>query len=106
MPRTLSDEPIFNKIEEIPYKFLKETATKLKEKYPLRNIYMDKRRELCITFNAKFSDDTIKDILVAVHPKDISKTDIELDYNLNYSFSDDMQKTYIYSADGIDYSTI
>lgn len=97
---------IFNDINNIPYSFLKETATKLSEKYPLYNIYMDKRGELCITINGKLSIDAIKDILVTIYPKNINKDDMGLDYSMNYSFSNDMQKTYVYSADGVDYRTI
>ena len=67
---------------------------------------MDKKGELCITINAKLSIDDIKDILVSIYPKSIDKDDMGLDYSMNYSFSDDMQKTYVYSADGIDYRTI
>lgn len=96
---------IYNNIEKIKFPFLHNAIKKLSKKYSFHDIYMDEKGEMAIEFYGKLSIDSIKDILVTIHPKIINKDDIELDYSMNYSFSDDMKETRIYSASNIDYRT-
>ena len=93
----------FTDYNAIPYPYLHDAGYILSRRYNLESIYMDKRGELSITFKGKLSENAVKDILQNITPNDICKDDIALEYNLSHSYSDDMQKTYVYSPDGIDY---
>ena len=93
----------FTGYNTIPYPFLHDAALVISKKYSLESIYMDKEGGICITLQGKLSDNAVKDILQNITPNDICKDDIVLEYNLSHSYSDDMQKTYVYSPDGIDY---
>ncbi len=86
----------------IPYPFLHDAALVISKRYTLEGIYMDKRGELCVTLAGKLSENAIKDILQNISPWDLDFNDYELN-PLDYSYSDDMQKTYVYSAEGLDY---
>ena len=90
----------------IPYPFLHDAALVISKRYSLESIYMDKEGGICITLQGRLSDDVIKDILQNIAPNGICKNSIELEYNLHYSYSDDVQRTYVYSADGIDYRAL
>lgn len=89
----------------IPYPFLHDAAMVISKRYTIESIYMDNRGELCITLSSKLSEDAIKDILQNINPNDICKDNIELSH-LNCSYSDDMQKTYVYSPDSINYKEL
>lgn len=91
---------------KIPYPFLHDAAMVISKRYNLRNIYMDKRGELCINIKGKLTVDEVKDILMNIDPNDNYKDAYEPDYNLQYSYSQDMQETHVYSFDGIDYRTL
>lgn len=94
---------IYPNVSTIPYDFLHDAARVISFRYKIDNIRMDGKGELCITLQGKLTESQIKDVIQNITPKDICMEDIELEYNLHYSYSDDMQKTYVYSADGIDY---
>lgn len=96
---------IYRDYTSIPYPFLHDAALVISKRYTLESIYMDKEGGICITLQGKLSDDAIKDILQNINPNDVCKDSIELS-PLNYSYSDDMQRTYVYSADGIDYRAL
>lgn len=93
---------IYNNYNTIPYPFLHDAALVISKRYSLESIYMDKEGGICITLKGRLSDNAIKDILMNINPNDSCMDDYELS-PLDYSYSDDMQKTYVYSADGIDY---
>lgn len=67
---------------------------------------MDREGGIAITLKGKLSEDAIKDVLQNISPKDFCKDEMSLDYSIDYSYSDDMQKTHVYSADGIDYRAL
>ena len=89
----------------IPYPFLHDAALVISKRYTLEGIYMDKEGGICITLAGKLSEYAVKDILQNINPNDVCKDSIELS-PLYYSYSDDMQRTYVYSADGIDYRAL
>lgn len=89
----------------IPYPFLYDAALVISKRYALESIYMDKEGGICITLAGKLSDNAVKDILQNINPNDVCKNSIELS-PLDYSYSDDMQRTYVYSGEGIDYRTL
>ena len=89
----------------IPYPFLYDAALVISKRYTLESIYMDKEGGICITLTGKLSDNAVKDILQNINPNDVCKNSIELS-PLDYSYSDDMQRTYVYSGEGIDYRTL
>lgn len=98
---------IYTDVRKIEYPFLHDAILIiLCRGYKLKNVYMDCRGELCITFNEILEDNAIKDILTQLIPQDVSLDDIHIEYNSNYSYSDDRHQTYVYSPDGIDYKTI
>lgn len=96
---------IYTDYNTIPYPFLHDAALVISKRYTLGSIYMDNKGEICITIIGKLSEDAIKDILQNIAPWDFSADTYELS-PLDYSYSDDQQKTYIYSSDGIDYRTL
>lgn len=67
---------------------------------------MDNKGGVCLTFNEILKDNAIKDILQQLIPQDINLDDINLEYNLTHSYSDDNQQTCVYSPDGINYKTL
>lgn len=87
----------------IPYPYLHDAALVLSKRYNLHSIYMDKQGELGITIKGKLNEKQVKEILKNINPFDSTDEDYDLEYSLNYSYSDDIQETYIYSTDGIDY---
>lgn len=93
---------LYTDYNTIPYPFLHDAALVISKRYSLESIYMDKEGGICITLKGRLSDNAVKDILVNINPWDSCADDYELS-PLDYSYSDDMQKTYVYSADGIDY---
>lgn len=98
---------IYTDFTKIPYSFLHDAIfIILCRRYKLKNIYIDNKGEVCLTFNEILKDDAIKDILTQLIPQDISLDKIHLEYNLSYSYSDDGQQTYVYSPDGINYKTL
>ena len=66
---------------------------------------MDPRGGISITFEGKLSGDAIKYIFTIINPWESKPNDYELSA-LDYSYSDDMQRTHVFSADGIDYRKI
>lgn len=96
---------IFRNIQDIQYSFLKDAATKLSKKFTLYRIYMDPRGGISITFEGKLSENSLKYIFTIINPWESKPNDYELSA-LDYSYSDDMQRTYVYSADGIDYRNL
>lgn len=103
---------IFRNIQDIKYPFLKEAATKLSKNYSLKDIYMDKQGELCLTFKETLSVDDIQFIMNIITPKEhgfdnytVSSSDYC--YNKeNYCYNMGKQETHVYSVDGIDYRKI
>jgi hypothetical protein len=96
---------IYTDYNKIPYPYLHDAAMVISKRYTLKSIYMDKRGEVCITLGGKLSENAIKDILMNLNPWDSSIEDYALS-PLDYSYSNDMQDTYIYSADNLDYRNI
>lgn len=94
---------IFTKTSSIPYSFLHDAAVVLSMRYCLKSICMDKKGELCLEFKGKLNETQVKDVLKNLNPCDSTDEDYDLEYILNYSYSDDMQDTYVYSIDDIDY---
>lgn len=90
----------------IPYPFLHDGAMVISLRHSLESVYMDKEGGVCLTIKGKLSEDAVKDILQNINPNDLCEDEMSLDYNLDYSYSDDMQKTYVYSPDGIDYRNL
>ena len=89
----------------IPYPFLHDAALVISKRYTLESIYMDKEGGICITLAGKLSEYSVKDILQNINPWDSCIDDYELS-PLDYSYSNDVQRTYVYSADGIDYRAL
>ncbi len=89
----------------IPYSFLHDAALVISKRYSLESIYMDKEGGICITLAGRLSEYGVKDILQNINPWDSCIDDYELS-PLDYSYSDDMQRTFVYSADGIDYRAL
>lgn len=96
---------IFCNIQDIKFPFLKEAATKLSKKFTIHNIYMDPRGEISITFDGKLNEYSLKYIFTIINPWESKPSDYELSA-LDYSYSDDMQRTHVFSADGIDYRNL
>lgn len=96
---------IYTDYNKIPYPYLHDAAMVISKRYALKSIHMDKRGEVCITLKGKLTENAIKDILMNLNPWDSSIEDYELS-PLDYSYSNDMQDTYVYSADNIDYRNI
>lgn len=97
---------IYEDIMEISYLFLKITLTRLSEKYPIKDVYIDPNGELAIIIKDKLSLDDIQSIQERITPKDvaISTPVYEVDYRqyetgMGYS-------TCIYSKEGIDYTKL
>lgn len=93
---------IYRNYNTIPYPFLHDAAMIISKRYSLEDIYMDYNGGICITLKGKLPEDAVKDILMNINPNDSCMDDYELS-PLDYSYSNDMQKTYVYSADDIDY---
>lgn len=93
---------IYKDYTTIPYPFLHDAALIISKRYSLESIYMDREGGICITLKGRLSDNAVKDILMNINPWDFCADDYELSL-LDYSYSDDMQNTYVYSPDGIDY---
>ena len=96
---------IFRNIQDIQYPFLKNTATKLSKKFTIHNIYMDHKGGVNITFEGKLDENSLKYIFTIINPWESKPSDYELSA-LDYSYSDDMQRIYVFSADGIDYRNL
>lgn len=94
---------IFHNYSEIPYPFLHDAALVLSKRFNLKNIYMDSHEELCLTFKGKLKEKNIKEIFKNLNPCDSSDEDYDLASEMDYSYSDDEQNTYIYSLNDIDY---
>lgn len=68
---------------------------------------MDKQGGAALTFQGKLSEEQVKDILLNLNPNpDKCSDDYALEYSLHYSYSKDMQNTYVYSEDDIDYRSL
>lgn len=92
---------IYTKLKNIKYSYLRKTAQTINKKFPLVAVYLDPRGEVMLTIEGKLTDKEIVEILRYLCPQDAK--DINLEYKLHYSYSDDMKNTYVYSIDGIDY---
>lgn len=98
---------IYTDFTKIQYPFLQDAIfIILYRGYKLKNVYMDNKGGVCLTFNEILKDNAIKDILQQLIPQDINLDDINLEYNLTHSYSDDNQQTCVYSPDGINYKTL
>ena len=89
----------------IPYPTLRDIVLNIAEGYPLESVYLTKEGGICITFNCRLGKIEVKDILRSINLWDLYIDDYELS-PLDYSYSNDMQRTYVYSADGIDYRAL
>lgn len=96
---------IFRNIQDIQYPFLKKVATQLSKKFTFHNIYMNRKGEVSITFEGKLDENSLKYIFTIINPWESKPSDYELSA-LDYSYSDDMQRTHVFSADSIDYRKI
>lgn len=93
---------IFYNIQDIQYPFLKDAATKLFKNYSLKDIYMDKRGELCLTFKGLLTVDNILSIMNTITPKGHGFDDYTVSSS-DYCYYKENQETYVYFIDGIDY---
>lgn len=96
---------IFHNIQDIQYPFLKDAATKLSKKFTIHNIYMDRKGGVSIAFEGKLDENSLKYIFTIINPRESKPSDYELSA-LDYSYSDNMKRTHVFSADGIDYRKI
>lgn len=94
---------IYTDYNKIPYPFLHDAGLVLSKRFTLISIQMDKKGELCLGFKGKLDEKSVKEVLKNLNPFDSTDEDYNLEYILDYSYSDDMQDTYVYSTDGIDY---
>lgn len=97
---------LYTDYNNIPYPFLHDAALVISKRYSLESIYVDREGGICITLKGRLSDNAVKDILMNIDPWDSCADDYELNLLDYYSYSDDMQKTYVYSLDGIDYRAL
>lgn len=98
---------IYKNYNEIPYNFLHDAAMIISKRYTLENIHMDNLGGVDLTLKGKLTENQVKDILLNLNPNpDKCSEDYSLDYLLQYSYSKDMQRTYVYSEDGINYKTL
>lgn len=97
---------VFRNIKDIDYPFLHDAALVISMRYKLIDIYMDKAGGISIALGGKLTEDQVKDILQNILPQDICKDELECIYELHYSYSDDMQQTYVFSPMDIDYRTL
>lgn len=91
---------------KIPYPYLHDAALVLSKRFSLTSICMNKNGEVCLSFKGKLNEKEVKEVLKNINPFDSSDEDYDLEYILDYSYSDDMQETYVYSTDGIDYRNL
>lgn len=94
---------IYSDYNKIPYPFLHDAALVLSKRFTLITIQMDKKGELCLGFKGKLNEKEVKEVLKNLNPFDSTDEDYKIEYILSYSYSNDMQETYVYSIDGIDY---
>ena len=94
---------VYTDYKTIPYPYLHDAALVLSKRFSLTSICMDKKGELCLGFKGKLNENQVKEILKNLNPFDSTDEDYNLEYILDYSYSDDMQETYVYTPDGIDY---
>ncbi len=92
----------YTDIATIEYPFLYDAAMVINKFAPIKSIYMDKNGKIAFTLKGKLTDKEVKRVLMNINPFDSCEEDYDLT-SLNYSYSNDMQNTYVYSADGIDY---
>ena len=86
----------------IPYPFLHDAMQKITENYSIKEIGMFTNGSLELTFQGKLSKEAVKDILTKLNP---SGHIIEPQW-ANYGYSYDMQETYIYTNNDIDYRAL
>lgn len=96
---------IFRNIQDIQYPFLKDAAAKLFKDYSLKDIYMDKKGELCLTFKGFLTVDNIQSIMNIITPKEHEFDDYTVSSS-DYCYYKEEQKTHVYSIDGIDYRNL
>lgn len=96
---------IFYNIKDIQYPFLKEAATKLFKDYSIKDIYMDKHGELCLTFKGILTVDNIQSIMNIITPKGRGFDGYTVSSS-DYCYYKEEQRTHVYSIDGIDYRKI
>lgn len=95
---------IYNNYKDIPFDFLHDAAMVISKRHKLKSIYMDKQGGVALTFQGKLSEEQVKDILLSLSPNpNKCSDDYTLEYSLHYSYSNNMQETYVYSEDDIDY---
>lgn len=96
---------VYTNIKDINYPFLHDAAVVISKRYNLNSIYMDKWGGICITLQGLLTEAQVIDVLMNISPWDSCASDWALS-SLDYSYSNDIQQTYIYSPDGIDYRTL
>ncbi len=96
----------YTNYNKIPYPYLHDAALVLSKRFSLISICMDKKGEVCLSFKGKLNEKEVKEVLKNINPFDSTDKDYDLEYILDYSYSDDMQETYVYSTDGIDYRNL
>lgn len=96
---------ILRNIQDIQYPFLKDAATKLFKNYSLKDIYMNKRGELCLTFKGLLTVDNIQSIMNIITPKEHGFDDYTVSSS-DYCYNKDKQETHVYSIDDIDYRNL
>ena len=89
--------PIFKKIEEIPYNFLRETINNIDKEF--KKCYMDSEGGCAITFSREMSEEEICEVLRYFNPYAIS---VEIFENYDYKNGD----TIIFTPEGIDYREV
>lgn len=94
---------VFKYLADIPFSFLYNAAKSIAMKHKIIIIFMDKNGELVLSMKGILNEDEIKDILKTLSPQG---TCDELVYDLQYSYSEDKEYTFVYSEDGIDYSKL
>lgn len=80
------------------------TLTDNNNKYSFVRVYVDPRKECAVEFKGHMSEDDIKLFFFNMNPNvtsDSSPKDEKIEYNLDYSYRDDL--TEIYTRDGWKY---
>lgn len=89
--------PIFRKIEEIPYNFLRESIINTNKEF--KKCYMDSEGGCAITFSGEMSEEEICEVLRYFDPYALS---IKMFEDFEYKNGD----TIIFTPEGIDYREV
>lgn len=98
---------VFHNIEDVKYPFLHNALSIIAKMHTVKSIYLDPNGELCLTIVGKLSANAVRFILLHIlAPWDLGVENREPSAPLDFSYSDDMLLTYIYSPEGIDYRNL